>query len=217
MQAIDPIELLMTPTTPAIVVFVCGVCGSGKTTVGKALAAELDASFIDADDLHPPGNVAKLRAGAPLDDADRAPWLAATASAAAAAASTTNDAAPAGTVVVACSALKRAYRELLRRRVEEQSAARAAFVLLAPGERALRERLASAPPRPASHVAPDPLRLLPSQLATLERHVAGEQGEEWAVVVEGEDALAPPDEQARAVARRIFFCKQTTSVRASVS
>src|SRR4051794_7670812 len=52
-----------------------GVAGSGKTTVGRALAAALGTRFVDADDLHTPANIAKMRAGVPLDEEDRAPWL----------------------------------------------------------------------------------------------------------------------------------------------
>ena len=55
--------------------FVCGVCGAGKTSVGQALAGILGASFLDADDFHPPANLDKLRRSVPLDDADREPWL----------------------------------------------------------------------------------------------------------------------------------------------
>ncbi|HLL16865.1 MAG TPA: gluconokinase [Pyrinomonadaceae bacterium] len=52
-----------------------GVAGSGKTTIGRALAAKLGWKFYDADDFHPPANVAKMARGIPLDDADRLPWL----------------------------------------------------------------------------------------------------------------------------------------------
>jgi gluconokinase len=52
-----------------------GVAGSGKTTIGRTLAAELGWKFYDADDFHPPANVAKMAGGIPLDDADRLPWL----------------------------------------------------------------------------------------------------------------------------------------------
>lgn len=55
---------------------VMGVSGCGKTTVGKALAAHLNCPFYDGDDFHPPENVAKMASGIPLDDMDRAPWLA---------------------------------------------------------------------------------------------------------------------------------------------
>lgn len=60
-----------------MVVIVMGVAGSGKTTIGQQLATELGWKFADADGFHPPANVAKMSAGIPLDDADRAPWLAA--------------------------------------------------------------------------------------------------------------------------------------------
>lgn len=52
-----------------------GVCGSGKTSVGKALAERFDATFIDGDDLHPRANIQKMASGVPLNDEDRAPWL----------------------------------------------------------------------------------------------------------------------------------------------
>lgn len=58
-----------------MVIVVMGVTGSGKTTVGRALAEAVGADFHDADDDHPPQNVAKMARGVPLTDADRAPWL----------------------------------------------------------------------------------------------------------------------------------------------
>ncbi len=94
-------------TAAAKVILVMGVAGSGKTTVGRALAHRLGSAFLDADDLHPAANVEKMRAGHPLTDADRAPWLDAIA--------TWIDARGAGACVIACSALKRAYRARLRR------------------------------------------------------------------------------------------------------
>jgi len=87
---------------------VMGVSGSGKTTVGARLARELGWEFLDADDFHPEANVAKMAAGQPLTDADRAPWLAALAAA-------LRSRLRAGRgVVLACSALRRAYRDSLR-------------------------------------------------------------------------------------------------------
>ena len=56
-------------------IIVMGVAGSGKTTVGKSLAEQLGWDFYDADDFHPPENIAKMTNGIPLNDADRAPWL----------------------------------------------------------------------------------------------------------------------------------------------
>ncbi len=89
-------------------VLVMGVSGCGKTTVGRLLATRLDWPFLDADDLHPPANVAKMAAGIPLTDADRAPWLAMVA------AWMAERRAAGEPGVVACSALKRAYRDTLR-------------------------------------------------------------------------------------------------------
>ena len=102
-----------TPRTPgarlAPVLLVCGVSGSGKTTIGALLAERLGWVYAEADAFHPPANVAKMAAGHPLDDADRVPWLAAIG---AYIDETTLAGRPA---VVTCSALKRAYRDELRR------------------------------------------------------------------------------------------------------
>jgi carbohydrate kinase (thermoresistant glucokinase family) len=59
-----------------MVVLVMGVSGSGKSAVGRALAERIRCRFVDGDDHHPVANVAKMRAGTPLTDEDRAPWLA---------------------------------------------------------------------------------------------------------------------------------------------
>ncbi|HEU5159108.1 MAG TPA: gluconokinase [Streptosporangiaceae bacterium] len=86
-----------------------GVSGSGKTTVGRLLADRLGWEFADADDFHSAANVAKMRAGTPLSDADRAAWLRRIAA-------WIDDRVAAGKDgVVTCSALKRAYRDTLRR------------------------------------------------------------------------------------------------------
>ncbi len=90
-----------------MVILLMGVSGAGKTTVGQSLAAALGWRFYDADDFHPPDNVAKMRAGQPLTDADRAPWLAAVRAVMAATLRADESA------VMACSALKRAYRAQL--------------------------------------------------------------------------------------------------------
>ena len=89
------------------VLVVMGVSGSGKTTIARALAARLGWPYQEGDDLHPASNVAKMHAGIPLTDADRAPWLALIAA--------WIDArlAAGEPGVVTCSALKHAYREVL--------------------------------------------------------------------------------------------------------
>lgn len=84
------------------VVVVMGVSGTGKSTIGRVLAETLGLPFVEGDDLHPESNVAKMAAGIPLTDADRAPWLDRVA------------AEMDRPVVVACSALKRPYRDRLR-------------------------------------------------------------------------------------------------------
>jgi gluconokinase len=86
---------------------VMGVAGSGKTTIGKALAARLGWDFFDADAFHPPTNVAKMAAGMPLDDDDRAPWLAALHELLA------RTRREGRHPVLACSALKQPYRDTL--------------------------------------------------------------------------------------------------------
>src|SRR4029453_15457417 len=83
-----------------------GVSGSGKSTVGAALAQRLLVPFADADDFHPPANIAKMTSGQALDDDDRGPWLQAIGG--------RPPGRPAGGVM-SCSALKRKYRDQLRR------------------------------------------------------------------------------------------------------
>jgi gluconokinase len=86
-----------------MIVLVMGVAGVGKTTIGAALARELRARFLDADDYHPPQNVAKMKAGIPLEDADRWPWLG----------RLNKELKQLEHAVLACSALKASYRERL--------------------------------------------------------------------------------------------------------
>jgi carbohydrate kinase (thermoresistant glucokinase family) len=90
-----------------MIVVVMGVCGCGKTTVGEALAAATGWPFFDADGFHPPANVAKMAAGIPLTDLDRAPWLDRLAAEMGAIERA------GGSAVLACSALKAAYRDRL--------------------------------------------------------------------------------------------------------
>lgn len=92
----------MSGSAPVVVM---GVSGSGKSTVGAALARRMRVPFLDADTLHPAANVAKMAAGHPLDDDDRYPWL-----------DTVGEwlAAHRDGGVVSCSALKKTYRDRLR-------------------------------------------------------------------------------------------------------
>jgi gluconokinase len=131
---------------PNTAIVVMGVAGSGKSTVGALLAAQLRLPFIDGDDLHPQANKQKMAAAIPLDDADRAPWLDAIAAAVAGAPK-----------VVACSALKRSYRDRLR-----AASPIVRFIYLAGTPKLLAQRL-----RARSHAFMPPV-LIDSQLATLQ-------------------------------------------------
>ena len=86
---------------------IMGVSGCGKTAVGKALAQHLEWDFFDADDFHPPANIAKMESGAPLDDSDRAPWLDSLRDLILSSLKAKRPA------VLACSALKERYRQQL--------------------------------------------------------------------------------------------------------
>jgi gluconokinase len=97
-------NVTLQPLAQTSHLIVMGVSGCGKTSLGTELADALDWPFFDADDFHPPENVAKMRAGEPLNDADRAPWLLHL--------STLLQANP--HAVLACSALKERYRDVLK-------------------------------------------------------------------------------------------------------
>ncbi len=137
-----------------MVVIVMGPAGSGKTTVGRALAAALGWPYHEGDAYHPPENVARMRAGVPLDDASRAPWLAALAAVVA------GHLARGEGAVLACSALRQAYRRALVPAGAPPGAVR--FVYLHADDGLLARRLAE---RPGHFFAP---ALLASQLAVLE-------------------------------------------------
>jgi gluconokinase len=132
------------------IVIVMGVSGSGKSTVARLLAARLAWPYVEGDDLHPAANIAKMAAGHPLDDADRAPWLATIRDRSAMLLRTH------GGCVVACSALRRMYRDVLR----EAGPVRLAYLEVEREE--LHRRLIE------RHGHFMPTALLDSQLATLE-------------------------------------------------
>ena len=124
-----------------------GVSGAGKTTIGQALAAALNATFLDADDFHPPENRRKMASGIPLDDTDRAPWLSAI----------SQRLSKSDSLVLACSALKENYRTTLRAARPDLR-----IIFLRVSREILLHRLANRP----NHFMP--ASLLDSQLTTLE-------------------------------------------------
>ncbi|MFM1879555.1 MAG: hypothetical protein RLZZ241_2421 [Bacteroidota bacterium] len=100
------------PSKDSKIYIIMGVSASGKTTLGKVLAAKLNLQFLDGDDFHPPENIAKMSAGIPLQDSDRYIWL-----------NRLNLAAKANKnngAVIACSALKESYRNILSEGFEAQ-------------------------------------------------------------------------------------------------
>jgi gluconokinase len=149
-----------------MVIVVMGVSGSGKSTLARALAEAWNWDFQEGDELHPPANIDKMRAGLALDDDDRRPWLERVAAWIAAELARGRDG------VVTCSALKRRYRDRLRR---AGAGVRFVCIELPPAE--LERRL-----RRRRHFMP--ASLLDSQLRTLEVPDAAEN----VLVVAGEDA-----------------------------
>jgi gluconokinase len=145
------------PSVQAPVVVVMGVSGSGKSSIGEALAARLHWAFQEGDALHPAANIAKMSAGIALTDADRWPWLDAIADWIGA----RLHAGEAG--VVTCSALRRVYRDRLR-----QAGAGVRFVYPEVARDELERRM-----RSRQHFMPP--SLLDSQLQTLEPPTADEQ------------------------------------------
>jgi gluconokinase len=150
-----------------VAVIVMGVAGSGKTTVGKLLARQMNCSFFDADDFHPPANVEKMRQGQPLDDADRLPWLEKLRQL------INHELQAERSLVLACSALRRKYRDAL-----VSSAGQVVFVYLKVRPETARARLEAR----AGHYMP--ASLVPSQFEALEEP-------ENAIVIDGE--LPPTD------------------------
>ncbi|WP_347976047.1 gluconokinase [Microbacterium sp. ProA8] len=163
----------------AMRIVVMGPSGSGKSVVGLALAQRLGLPFVDADDLHPTENVAKMAAGVALDDGDRMPWLDVVAA--------TLREAPGG-VVMACSALARRYRDRIRGRT---TAPRVVFVELRVPRDELARRMGA-----REHFMPS--SLLISQLQTLEHLEPDEAG----VVVAGDPPLADVVDAAVAALER---------------
>jgi len=156
---------------------VMGVTGSGKTTVGEALARAIAATFVDGDKLNPEANIAKMSAGIPLDDADRWPWLAKVGE-------TLKQRPP--PVIVGCSALKRAYRDF----ITEQAGAPVLFIYLDGSRELISQRMHER----TGHFMPT--SLLDSQFATLE--VPGKDENAIAVAID-----APLDRIVADIASRL--------------
>jgi gluconokinase len=136
------------------ILLVMGVSGSGKTTVGALLAGRLQWRYAEADDFHSPANLRKMRAGEPLTDADRLPWLQAIG------AWIDEQIAAGRPAVVSCSALKRSYRDVLRGPAPGRSQLRLIYLQ---GDRDLIARRMA-----ARHGHFFPLALLDSQFLDLE-------------------------------------------------
>ena len=161
---------MATGIAPLVVVM--GVSGCGKSTVGKLLARQLKAEFLEGDALHPPRNIARMASGIALTDHDRRDWLLEIARQLADARAGRH------ALVVSCSALKHSYRDMLR-----TAASQLAFVHIHAGRDLLEARLKARP----GHFMPS--SLLDSQLQTLEPPGA----DEHAITV---DAALPPAELA---------------------
>ena len=146
-----------SPLSPTPAIVVMGVSGSGKTSIGEGLAAELRMPLVEGDQFHPKANIEKMSAGTPLTDDDRWPWLDAIAAA-------MRDAKDG--VIVTCSSLRRIYRDRLR----ERAGRRVLFVFLDGSKETIAARLA----RRKGHFMPP--SLLMSQFATLEPPGADEPG-----------------------------------------
>jgi gluconokinase len=149
----------ITAALPRCAIIVMGVSGCGKSTLMQDLAVQLACPAFEGDDFHGAENVAKMRAGHPLDDADRWPWLDRLGTAIGAAVATD------GLAVAACSALKRAYRDRLAR----AAGVPLLFVLLDGTRAEIAARLAA---RTRHYM---PASLLDSQFATLERPAPDER------------------------------------------
>lgn len=128
---------------------IMGVSGCGKSSIGAGFAAKIGATFLDGDDLHPQANVTKMSAGIPLNDADRAPWLAAVGQS-----FVTGDL----PLVIGCSALKRSYRDIIR----DNAGGPVTFLFLDGSRETIGARMAAR----ENHFMPT--ALLDSQFATLE-------------------------------------------------
>lgn len=163
---------------------VMGVTGSGKSTIGRAVANALNAPFLEGDKFHPSGNIAKMSAGIALQDEDRWPWLDALGTALGAAAREH------GLAVAACSALKRSYRDRLRIKAQTPLL----LVSLRADPKIIGRRMTMRP----GHFMP--ASLLNSQLETFEVPDATEDALHY-------DCDEPVDRIVRSVCEQIAKCR----------
>lgn len=161
-----------------MVIIVMGVAGAGKTTIGEMLARSLGFQFLDADDFHSKEAIARMQAGIPLDDSDRAPWLARLA------AKLSEIDGRGESAVLACSALKEEYRRKLK---AEVTRGKIVFVYLKISREVAAARLKD---RPGHYM---PATLVASQFDALEEPVE-------AVVVDAEGA---PETVVEEIERRL--------------
>ena len=138
-------------------IVIMGVAGCGKSSVGAEVSKQTGIAYTDGDDLHPPENIAKMSAGTPLNDDDRAPWLARVGQ--------SLQAAPSD-LMIGCSALKRSYRDIIRKKAKSP----VHFIHLAAPIEVIRARMSDR----TGHFMPP--ALLDSQFATLEPLQQDEEG-----------------------------------------
>ena len=168
-------------SSPKGLYVVMGVSGSGKTTIGAALARALEIEFVEGDDYHPPRNVERMAHGIALTDEDRAEWLSALAE-------RIGEATAGGAgLVLTCSALRRAYRDVLR---TQARAGEPRFIFLRGSRALIAQRLAAR----RGHFMPP--SLLGSQFQTLEEPSPDEDA--WVY-----DVSSSPEEIIAALMARV--------------
>jgi gluconokinase len=174
----------MKPQITPTLILIMGVCGTGKSTLGAALAQAINAPFIEADNFHPPANIEKMRSGVPLNDQDRSGWLASLRRAA------HHEVNQYANAVLACSALKATYRAELLQGLQGTSV----VVVHLTAERDEIDRRLRQRESEGGHYMP--ASLLDSQLAILEPPQESEPGVSKVLTLAAYSTLA---EQIKAV------------------